>query len=382
MRFILLLGMIFLVGCTPQEKTNQSIQLDREEFPFGSMTLSRDQKTLKSWWVFFEDPTLERFINSALTLNAPQNNGLADLGLTTRSYEDYRRHYFDNRADLVKKVALLYIEYRYLQNQMEMAQSYIEDHEVIESRAKGRDLLDDARAVDYQKSYLSLQQGLNQQKMQLERNIRLLTQETKLLPEYIDQVLRDQALLPASDITPILASPTSVLANAPDIAAARAYFATSVSQTHIFQKSADIFPGGTLNKFMGISDNVFLDPQTNLVMTLRSAAQNLQLDFYREEFGRSSRHAEAYMTFENILIERISIYERLFVSYTNLQEQQTVLETAKKAAKEVWYNQRNKNVIDALEARNNLRKSQDAALKAEYEKLKTLLQLYLGLGVI
>lgn len=382
MRFILLLGMVFLVGCAPQDKSEPPVHVDRETVGLEFMPLSRGQKTLKSWWVFFDDPVLERFVNSALALNPMQPPDLAEIGQKKPDYEDYRLHYFDSHVDLVEKVSALYIEYRYLQNQMEIAKSYIEDHEVIESRATGRDLLDDARAVDYQKSYVSLQEGLDQNGIQLEKNIRLLTQTTKLLPEYISQVLKGTTFLPASDITPILASPTEVLANAPDIAAARAYFAANIAQTHIFEKSKDIFPEGTLNKFMGVSDDVFLDPQSNLSMTLGSAQQNLRLDFYREQFGHTARYAEAYIDFENILIERMTVYERLFVSFSNLQEQQTVLARAAEDAEKIWYDQRNHNVLDALGARNNLRKVQEAVLKAEYEKIKILLQLYLGLGVI
>ena len=329
MRFIFFFALVFVVSCTPQDKpTSVGDHVSHIADTQSASVVNSDHKTLESWWVFFDDPTLERFVTSALALNPPGESDLNGADLGRNSYDSYRLRYHDPRIDLIKTVSALYVEYRYLQNRKVLMEEYIQSYEGIERFARTRDFLDDPRIVPYQKSYVEMAEKSNQISVKLEKNARAIAQTTKLLPEYIAQVLKTEVDLPASDITLILASPISVLVNAPDIAAARAKFANDVFKPQIFETSTDIFATGTLSNFLGVSDSVFLDSAFGWSVSVGAAYQNLDFTPYKKAYGQSRQHAQAYASFEQTVQEKVSAFERLFVTFVNLQEQHNVLSNA------------------------------------------------------
>ena len=353
----------------------------------SSSLTSSEGKVLEAWWSFFNDPVLDKFVSSAISLNSNYATEKKAHIEQLDMLEAMRRQYNSPRAGLVLEVVHSYIRYRYIQNQKGLLGQYLDERDEVYAnfvrKAKDKDL-DDPRAVKMKSDIEALfkqKTAFQRKEIELQRK---LTKLTMLLPEYVSQILREPGQIPHSDITPVLASPASVVASSVNVLAVRALFAQqSGSGKASLSKTALIFPNMTLNSFYGVSDDVFLNNETPWNVTLGQAVRNLDMKNYERSFANKP----IYVTFKNNLYKAIEDIERLIVSYAHIQEQYLVLrKVAENEESKPQYTKPRGRTQDVsaymklIEEHDNLYKTQLAVLRAEYEQVKILVDLYGALG--
>ena len=370
-RFSLMLILLTATSCVSQTSGNTELQ------SLGArnvVEIHAKDKVLKSWWSFFNDPVLDRFIAASINLNVKNPEGESQEGQGMPNI----------RANLIHEVTQSYIDYRYIQTQKNLLKNFIRDKQSFIS-----DLENDYELNETDKlRFNQLKNGMKASYKkfgnfdgQMKAIITTLTARTKLLPEYVAEVLDENISMPPSDIKPILASPVSVIAEAPEVVEARAMFTRSISKNVDFSDTASVFPDVTVNRFFGISDDVFLNDETLWNVSSGAGVKSLKMEKYNSLYSE-----EAFTVFRNDLNQAVTKIESMVVSYAHIQEQYVTLRNSVRV-KENETPPLMSDVYDTLssrlallEAHDALYRSRLASLRAEYEKMKVLLQLYKLLG--
>lgn len=311
--------------------------------------IAQDYKGLEAWWSFFNDSVLNSLISSGLSLNAAQlgaKNVFPSDNMTKVALESY---YEDKRVDLVNAIAKDYIEYRFIQIQNSLLEEYIGRLELDLDEAVGSE----GKRIRTELEYLS------KKKQEFSENILnvslSLSKSTKLLPEYIDEILKDDQKMPDYDITPILASSARILSNSARIDAARTLLHYKSQGEITLQETQDMLPDIRLNQLFGVSENIFVDTHSSWRVKIGHAQE--QIDFSPVLLHLVHRQlVEEYEEYVNSYVAEI---ESMLVNIATLRDQQEVLNNAiSKATREDVY------------------KARLASLRAEYENTKAIVKLF------
>jgi len=193
-------SLLLLGACNPattvQNTLNTARPVAAQSDVLPEAFMSQQGTTLESWWSFFGDDVFDRLISSALSLNTQR---------VTHTY-------LDPKIDLISGVAHHYLEYRYVQNQRHLLNTYIDElDEVIKGMESDRertkrkaehDLLED-KAKQFLKREGALIAGM--------------TSLTKLLPEFVEEILREAQDIPQADVTLLFASPARIIVGESEI---------------------------------------------------------------------------------------------------------------------------------------------------------------------
>lgn len=340
--------------------------------------------TLESWWSLFNDPVLDRLVSSAVSLNMPRQKAPDTLLSDDISYSALRGFYRDQRAVLIVDVSQSYMRYRYVQNQQQTLDNYTSERDkIIATVMRNNGDAKDPYFIRIKSQSDSLAKkslSLDRQKNKISRDI---TKLTKLLPEYVSQILKQEIGIARADITPVLVSSASIIAMSPDVVAARFYFMQKTNNAVRFSDTDDIFPNTAMNGFFGISDDVYVGSDSRWSVSVGHAVKVMNLQSLEELYSGQ----DAYNDFRNHLFDAVMNIERLIVSYAHIQEQYIVLRNA--ASKNAQdYTQLVRphhgmafSYTSLLDVRESVYTSEMAALHAEHEKARLLIKVYETLGV-
>ncbi len=350
-----------MTGCVPIAERDFSLKGGEPEDVVPSQDVSVDYTinldsfrpspnahSLASWWTFFDDPVLSRLVDSSTRLN-PVSRGSMSGDVSGQMREEALRSYYRNpELRLVVEVVQSYLRYRYIQNQDMIVLDYLDK----------RDFSGEGAYVEKELSMLQKQH--KRYTAQKKDTIAKIARITKLLPEYVTQILRDDAPLPTADITPILANQASLMMGADEVMVARAIFAQGLpSLSH--QATKDIFGSEMFATFFGVSDDVFTGRDTLWQVSTGLAVERVNLD----ALDASYEDNIAYTDFRRRVLSYLLDIEHALVSYAYMHEQHVALKVTQESAE---------NEKEFFEARK-------ATLRAEYEKSKMLVDLYKALGV-
>lgn len=243
--------------------------------------------TLNAWWSFYNDPVLDRILTSSLSLNPQPNN--------------------DKTMSLLSDLIYGYLEYRYIQNQNMWLDDYI--------NATAPDAKEKAVLKDQKAKYSEKLNGLKEK----------ITIQTRLLPEFVDEILRADSPLPTADISPVMASSTSLIDPEPNA-----------------------FMNASMNRLFGLNDAVFTNPDGLWKIKPGTALNNTN-------------------TINPQTREKVQQIERDLIAYTHLREQTRILENALKKH-------------DQFDGAGYY-KARLGVLRAHYERVKAVSKIYLSLGV-
>lgn len=311
--------------------------------------ISGNYKGLGAWWSFFGDPVLDGLVSSGISMNATNLGEKVKFPSGNVIALELRKYYKDPRVEFVNNITKDYVEYRYIQNQRNLLVDYIAEQELKLGKLNGRDL-------DQVKQELGLLRAKNKKfKKQLVKLTVKMSDATKLLPEYVEEVLKQHNPVPVYNITLILASSSLVLASSSDIDVAR----TMLSHETLGQigeaDTKNLIPDITLNKLFGIPDDVFVNINSRWRVAIGEAKNNVQFDMLDRNAGNSG----AKRKFKKAVFDYITEVEQLLVTTATLRDQQRVLEKAISSAEKA-----------------NIYKTRLASLRAEYETAKTVIALF------
>ncbi len=294
---------------------------------------TNEVSTLNSWWSLFNDETLDKLVSSAISLNFNNKHSKNAVAL-----------------EIVRK----YSQYHYVQSQKNLITQYIIN----------QDSLSDSITPEIKSQQIALLKkkiGLENQAIDISIEI---TKLTKLLPEYVAQILKKSKGLPSSNITPILASDASIIFNSPQITAASTLFVRNIGSGITIDDAKNIFPNMSFGQFFGISDNVYLNNNSSWSVSIGSSIQNLRLAKFEPQYTDN----DIYKKFIDEIYTKLVNIEHKIISYASMQEQHIALENA---AKEY-----NKECSKDPSICENAYSAALASLRAEYERINILSDLY------
>jgi hypothetical protein len=311
--------------------------------------IAQDYRGLEAWWSFFNDSVLNSLISSGLSLNAAQ------LGAKTAFPNDnmikvtLESYYEDKRVGLVNAIAKDYIEYRYIQIQNNLLDEYINRLELDSGEAVGSE----GKRIRTELEYLAKKKQEFAKEL---LNVSVsLSKSTKLLPEYIDEILKADQKIPDYDITPIMASSALILANAAKIDAARTMLYYKSQGQIALQETQDMLPDIRLNQLFGVSENIFVN--TNSPWRVKIGNAQKQVDY--SSLILHLVHRQLVEDFEDVVNSYVNEIESMLVNIATLHDQQEVLNNA-----------------IAKASREDIYKARLASLRAEYEKTKAIVNLF------
>ncbi|MGH1403699.1 MAG: hypothetical protein ACRBDL_05605 [Alphaproteobacteria bacterium] len=309
---------------------------------------SKSSHSLTSWWTFFEDPVLIRLVESSSSLN-PVARDLPRNNLSGSFEEEALRSYYRKpELRLVVEVVQSYLRYRYLQNQDLLLLEYVQQI----SRGASTPQIERERA--------SLQNQHDKYSLQKKDLVAKISRITKLLPEYVEQIIRNHHALPKADVTPILVNPASIMMGANDIMVARVLLTRDIPSISE-QQTQDLFGRDMFGTFFGVSDDIFTGPDALWKVSTGRAVERVALDTFEKIYGDDP----AYIEFRERILSYLMDVEHALVSYAYMHEQHSVLKTMQ----------------DSAESEQEFFNARKATLRAEYEMAKMLVDLYKSLGV-
>jgi len=263
-------------------------------------------------------------------------------------------YYKDKRVDLVNAITKDYIDYRYIQIQNNLLEDYLYLQETALQDAVGRQGKQSRTELEH----------LRKKKEEFTKKLRdvsvSLSKTTRLLPEYIDEVLKDNQNIPDYDITPIMTSSARIITNAAKIDVSRTMlFNKSRGQINI-QETQDVLPDTRLNQLFGISENIFVNANSSWRVKIGHAREQINLGSLYTHSGYRMQIQE----FGDSIYAYVSEIEGMLVSIATLRDQQEVLQRAATRA-----------------AQKDVYKAKIAALRAEYEKTKAIVELFKDLDL-
>ena len=324
-------------------------QIEEPRFSTDAAKIPQDYVGLKAWWSFFNDPVLNSMVSSALSMNASQMSQAEDFPADDMTKDALKVFYKDKRVNLVNAIASDYVEYRYIQTQAALLNEYIafQENELLHVP------MDDEEEINNELEFL------NKRKEEFTSRLRdvsvSLSKTTQLLPEYIDEVLKNNQGIPKYDITPLMASSAHIITNAADIDAVRSLLSYKSRGQAGLQDTRNILLDIPINQLFGISENIFVNTDSSWRVKIGNARQQVS---YTPVRARLSNEDQVQM-FVNSVNAYITEIESLLVSIATLRDQEEVLEKAVRNA-----------------TQKELYKARLAVLRAEYEKTKTIVKLF------
>ena len=346
-----LLSVFLVTSCQTLEQENKPSSVSGGA---EIIEVNESKEVLESWWSFFSDSAIDRLVTSALGLNslADSEKNFPKDDVNIRSLHDY---YVNQKVGLVKNVVLDYVEYRYIQNQNMLLGRYIDEQEF---NLRGADQ-DQAKIIEVELKVLNDRKA--EFKIRLEKLTAKIASLTKLLPEYVSALLKDNNPIPNYDITPLLLEDTySLFNNSAQIRAAQSLLVYKIGRSISKKDLMAVFPSNSLNKFFGISDQIFAKNDFPWRVSTGNAVR--QLNFSKlESMGNDKQEIKIY---RNAVFSYVMGIERILVSYSTLIEQEKLLSAAVDKAHD-----------------KDVYKAKLAVLRARYEKTKTLIALFDALNL-
>lgn len=433
----------FIPPAMPTDWQGQQ-RMQEVEQPFS---VSSETLVLKEWWTFLGDPILNNLVDEALensptrakalarieeargvrrsergnlfpTLSASGQVGREDSGITKpdefydagfdasfeldifgrnrkkRAASDFELQameaaYEDVSLSLIAEVARHYVEYRMYEKQAQIAAENLRSEKKVLELVREQKRHGIATEMDVERA----ENQMNVTRAQIPELLRqsdharlILGVLTGALPEEIFKLVTGTASSLGTDITPVLASPALIMAQRPDIRAARALF--SAKTKYAESVTADLFPTLTLNSFFGIQDGVFVSAANVWSVALGMAVT--LVDFDRVEGRVDAAHAQeeqAYQDFKLSVLEAVMDVEGALVDYSRINEQRIALDGSLQNARKsldhakTLYQEGETSLLEVLDAQRSLNKAQADALTAEYGQTIALIGLYKSLGV-
>lgn len=352
-----------------------------------------DAASLQAWWQRFEDPVLNKLVETALQ-NSPDRQeakarileargnwrsakgrlfplftaggqaGRQDLSLA--STDDFYDAAFDasyeidifgrNRnqssaaksflqsseaeyqavtLSLIAETARNYMQYLAFKQQAQIAQENLKAQRRTLDIVRQQKKVGVAPRLDVERAENQVERtkaSVPEFERQAEAARLRLSVLTGLLPENILPLLDEDKHVPEADnVVPVLMAPADVLSLRPDI---RAAMAALVAHTDLSEAAvAELFPSFTLGGFFGIEETA-LASSTHIWSVALGAAVTL-LDFGRIE-GRvdaaRAREYQAYQRLRKTVLQAVSEVETALSSYAYIQEQSVSLSRAQENA--------------------------------------------------
>ncbi|MFP4097448.1 MAG: hypothetical protein ACLFP8_04755 [Alphaproteobacteria bacterium] len=325
-----------------------------EVLDYVKIIVHHDQRGLEAWWGFFNDPVLNDLVPSAFSMNAADLDKRTPFPIDNITPQTLHEFYENKRVSMVNGIINDYIEYRYIQTQRYLLNDYlIRQKQNLDRAVKGeRDTI---------KRELEILRIKDQDFAGKLKDLSVsLSKTTRLLPEYIEQVLKDNQDIPDYDVTPLMASSASIVMNAIEIDIARTALSYKTRGQVSPQDTKDIVPDVPFNQLFGISESVFVDAQSPWRIEISQA--RARLDF--SSLAGHSGAKEDINAFKQTIDAHMAQIEELLISYSTLKDQYSVLEkAARRATQDESY------------------KTRLAVLKAKYEKAKTITALFKKMGL-
>ena len=407
-------------------------------------------QSLQGWWKNFDDPVLSQLVDMALKdspdrliaeakiaeargiyrtarsslfpqIGASGSAGREDTGSNAVSYPDSfydagfdasfeldvfgknrnntraadaqirarEAQYHDVSLTLVAEVTRAYIAYRAAQRQTEIAEKNLLSQEKTLSLIEDLNRLGDAPKLDVERAanLVNTTRASLPEFERLATNARLsLSVLTGAMPEAIQNIAKDKAAIPGSNIQPVLMAPAEVLTLRPDIQAAIAELeANSALRAATI---AELFPSLTLSGFFGVADNALLSSVTPWNVALGAAVS--LLDFGRIE-GRidaaKAREKQAYEQYRKTVLAAVVEVETALNDYASINTKSLSLKKAYDSAdkalelSQLLYKEGEISFLDVLDAQRTVNDAEAALVSAEAAKAESLTRLFKSLGV-
>ncbi len=342
---VFILCVFFLTGCnvSNQNTNHPSLKSDANQASKASVQI----KTLDAWWSYFNDPVLDRLVSATVKL---QMQGTGNKG---------------EKAKLVSDVVKSYLQYRSLQGQGSALNLYIDEMTILTSRLDAQEKKNlvtqlnkadtDTAAARKSRESISNEMGTLQ---------KTLASSTGLLAEYIAEILKDPKDIPAGDIKPILITPANNLAYIPEIRGI----------TAAVPNADTIFPKMAVGDLFGVSSDAY---------TGDASKWSVQNAAFKRHLNWSVAETVNTPNLQNDISDFLFSFQGKLISYADLGVQYETLEIAHKnaiAEKSALptHNSRNDgaSLQTALDLQKKLYDTNMAALKAKYERIKILVDLY------
>ncbi len=371
LRFAILTACVtVLAGCMPVSDVFPISSSDVQKSESVQLPVTRhDVGTLRSWWSLWGDDTLNQLVSSAMQLN---------MGALKK--DDVGG---DPKAALAAQVAQNYITYRYVQNQNNMLSLYIQGRKDIYAAFNQYKEIDDSRLKSIKSEIEALEARSRDFNADEKKMIGEMTKLTKLLPEYVEQVMDGVQPLVEVDITPLLASPATLLAGGNALIPARIALLQSGAPQSIVLESEKMFTSKVIGQFFGVSDEVYARSDSNWIVSVGAGVSHLDYSI----LDQPSVNMYDVESFNNATSEFVMDIEHKLVMFSHMHKQYLALNMqASKYIKD--FEALNKasqkkaaSYLIKVQAQDDANKAELAALKAQYEMARILIDLYAALDV-
>lgn len=346
-KLAILLFTFGLVACNTSGITTVSAPMDLE-----AETGKLSESPFPSWWSFYSDDILDRLVTSALSLN-PQSYAADKKSVTgEKAQSDVALilSYKDMRVGLVKAIVQNYIEYRYIQNQKHLLLEYIAE------QTAALEVADSQSAKILEIELNALLERKEEYEKRLSEIHDSLAASTKLLPEFIAELMRDRKPIPEYDLSPVFLTETrELLEHSAHVKAAMLTLRNDTNKGVGIADARLVLPSHPLNQTFGISDQIFSKEDYEWRVSIGQAVRSLNFDV----MGNGVFHKREISAYQDSITSYVLDLERILVGYATLTEQSQVLENAVKNADDI-----------------TIYKARLAALRADYEKAKTVTELF------
>lgn len=347
-------GVLFLTGCNATDENVNTQQISVDSGASDDSGQNEYSKNLKAWWTYFNDPILDRIVSASLQLNA--QNKIGNSG----------NIYVNPNAESVSDIVKTYMQYRSLQNHNRSLSGFVDSLSDVDLRKNKKNEKIRKIVEDDLNGSQSAKNKITSEMEVIERD---LANRTGLLPEYVVQILKDIKPLPAGDIKPVLLTPVKALAFVPDV------------KKHGDVKYADpvtLFPDMIIGDFFGVSQQAYASD--NKPWSLNAGTFSNHMD--RAKFNKSNENEMHIIKPLMSIGSELSNFQIKLILYADLGIQHTTLQNAyqEKLKSPNLSIGRNRNNIDYIskytKAQKELYDAEVATLKAQYERVKTLVDIY------
>jgi len=293
---------------------------------------------------------------------------------------------------MTAEIARTYVDYRSLQNQLNITRSNLESqqhtlklterldaegvgtkHDVVRARAQ-------ASATESQIPALeaSLVSAL--------RQLEVLTGNR---PGVLDEQLKDDGVVPAAPALGVLASPAETMRHRPDLRAAERNLAAATAMQGA--AIAELFPKISLSAFVGLRNTDIEQLFKSAAFSYGTAANLLQplLNFGRIRAGidmADAKQKEAYLSYEKAVLEALQETETAMTRYLKEEIRRQTLALSVTDLKEsvrlsnLRYTEGVSSFLDVLDAQRALYVAEIELARSEAATATNLIAVYKALG--
>ena len=385
----LILSTVFLSGCVT---SGQDFPLIAFPKMWGNEKNADVQivesQSLKAWWEKFEDPTLNRLIDTTLqdspdrliaearVLEArgvrrnarsflfPQVGLSSSVGRQDNAaspIDDYydvsfdasyeidvfgknrknvdaadaqiealEEEYRDVTLTLIAEVSRSYVDYRAFQKQSEIARKNLLIQQNTLELIRQQFQYGEAPQLDVERAenLVNTTKSSIPEFERLADNARLqLSVLTGKMPNELLPTLSIPADIPGASVVPVLMEPAKVMTMRPDIRAASSYLAANTALAE--SVTAELFPTFSISGLYGVAENVLTS--SNSVWNIAAGAAVSLLDFGRIE-GRidsaRARETQAFQLYRKTILEAVVQVETALTDASHINTQRISLQKA------------------------------------------------------